>query len=259
MADRACNRCIAKKRRCDHERPVCGTCKKLKLEGECVYPPPQARRGPVAGMSRRAEHRAQQCENALWFLLNLPGVQEAIERVDPEVLRRPFVAAPTASMERAARNEWWGDHTMRQPVDVLMFRDACCGLQRTRTVTSNGHTEEASEAAEPHDAAPSYDGGGNGDGEDDGDYYARRDPQTQSTSHSPPHDATQPERRRDEMRNAMGPSLWQLVTAAIPDDDEPVPRREAEREWAPPMWTAPPPREDYPEGPKRKRRTDLFW
>ncbi|BEI91160.1 uncharacterized protein CcaverHIS019_0312300 [Cutaneotrichosporon cavernicola] len=243
MADRACHRCIAKKRRCDHQRPVCGTCKKLNLEGECSYPPPQLRRGPVAGMSRRAEHRAQQCENALWFLLSLPGVQEAIDRVDPDVLARPFVPAPTANMERGERNEWWGEHTMRQPADVLMFRDACRRLQGDPTAPPNGNGAEAHEA-EP---SPSY------------EYYDHRDPSTQSTTHSPAPDPPQPERRRDEMRNAMGPSLWQLVTAAIPDEDEPEARRGPEAEWARPMWTAPPPRDDYPDGPKRKRRADLFW
>jgi hypothetical protein len=145
-------------------------------------------------------------------------------------------------MERAARNEWWGDHMMRQPADVLVFRDACRRLQER---APNGEVGE-----EPHEAEPEpY----------DTEYYERRPP-TQSTSHSPPPPPDPPTgRRRDEMRNAMGPSLWQLVSAAIPDDDEPTPRREAEREWAPPMWTAPPPRDEYTDGPKRKRRADLFW
>lgn len=56
--------------------------------------------GPVAGMSRRAEHRAQQCENALWFLLNLPGVQEAIERVDPDAVSWQLVPLSRPRLRR---------------------------------------------------------------------------------------------------------------------------------------------------------------
>ncbi|GMK53429.1 hypothetical protein CspeluHIS016_0100150 [Cutaneotrichosporon spelunceum] len=278
MADRACHRCIAKKRRCDHQRPVCGTCKKLNLDGECAYPPPQLRRGPVAGMSRRAEHRAQQCENALWFLLNLPGVQDAIDRVDPDVLTRPFVPAPTADLERGERNEWWGEHTMRQPADILGFRDAC---RRLPGGTRGGQGDHDSHDSAETDVRESHEGhehdghkghqGRNGHERHDG--HAGHDSHTRDSHNShnaEPYDEyyharthspvpqPQPERRRDEMRNAMGPSLWQLVTAAIPDDDEPRRPSGGEDEWARPMWSAPVPREDYPDG-KRKRRADLFW
>lgn len=67
------------------------------------------------------------------------------------------------------------------------------------------------------------------------------------------------------MRNAMGPSLWQLVSAAIPDEEEHEPERRGSpppnREWPPaPMWSAPTERGrvEY-EGAKRKRRADIFW
>lgn len=78
-------------------------------------------------------------------------------------------------------------------------------------------------------------------------------------------------RRRDDlaMRNAMGPSLWQLVTAAIPDDVEDSPQAQREgpagREWpGAPMWSTPPPQMQMPdgddyEGTRRKRRADIFW
>lgn len=36
--------------------------------------------GPVPGLSKRAEWRVQQCENALWYLLNVPGVTAAVRR-----------------------------------------------------------------------------------------------------------------------------------------------------------------------------------
>lgn len=63
---------------CDHKRPSCGLCSKLNLG--CEYPPPQARRGPVAGLGKKAEARVQQCENALWWVLAIPDVAELVRR-----------------------------------------------------------------------------------------------------------------------------------------------------------------------------------
>lgn len=103
------------------------------------------------GLVRIAETRVQECENALWTVLQLPGVQDIIERElvsrlltdhldDAESLRvtvfglqlsqnlsrnTPIPSAPTHNLDPDERPQWWQDHSIRTWGNLLAFREHC--------------------------------------------------------------------------------------------------------------------------------------
>lgn len=189
---------------CDHTRPVCGSCSKLSLD--CEYPPPQARRfvlvpsasadtrGPVAGLSKRAEARVQQCENALWFLMNMPEVQDAVRRHADAALPH----APSGRLDRIERADWWAKHPLEVGGDLLSF------AHESDVLNSGGGSAEGS-------LGNGQPGNGQPDNGISDDYLPH-----EYQYHVP---ADVPRALNSQAsRNAMGPSLWQLVSAAIPDE-----------------------------------------
>ncbi|KAL1413403.1 hypothetical protein Q8F55_001169 [Vanrija albida] len=218
MSSRACLRCISKKRRCDHERPVCGSCRKHAQA--CEYPPPQQRRGPVAGLTKLAETRVQQCENALWFLLSLPEVGAALERIHLEQGELALPSAPTSGLERTERAEWWTEYPLDSTSSLLRFLQQghvmqAAGAQPQPTGTSEASSSSAGLSArsrieEAHTIVVAQDLG-----------YDEQAGSGSTTPNRPygdvlDNDAQQP-------RNTFS-HLWNLVSAAIPDEPCPVTR-----------------------------------
>lgn len=153
--------------------------------------------GPVAGLSKRAESRVQQCENALWFLMTLPEVQDAVRRHSDA----PLPSAPSARLDRIQRAEWWTRHPVLSVNDLLAFAHESDVL--------NGE-DMGFGGVGGVGVGVGVGGVGVGIGEELGDglgYY---------------HEPGDVPRALDAQasRNAMGPSLWQLVSAAIPDEGE---------------------------------------
>ncbi|WVW78070.1 hypothetical protein I302_100021 [Kwoniella bestiolae CBS 10118] len=120
-ADRACLRCIAKKRKCDHERPSCGLC--VKAGHECEYPGKRQKRGPTPGSSKASELRVQQLENALFFVLGVEGVEDCLRgRLAPNQLDEPVPPAPSVSIEKQRLVDLWKARPLRSYLDLLHFR-----------------------------------------------------------------------------------------------------------------------------------------
>lgn len=61
--------------------------------------------GPVPGLSKRAEWRVQQCENALWYLLGLPGVSDAVKTAIASGVPEPPVSKKKGKARRGSEDE----------------------------------------------------------------------------------------------------------------------------------------------------------
>ncbi|WWC86575.1 uncharacterized protein L201_001452 [Kwoniella dendrophila CBS 6074] len=120
-SDRACLRCISKKRKCDHERPNCGSC--VKAGHTCEYPSKRQKRGPTAGSSKASENRIQQLENALYYVMGMEEVVSMLRnRLQSEILQNPLPVAPTAYIERAKLLDMWNEKPLNTHQDLLEFR-----------------------------------------------------------------------------------------------------------------------------------------
>lgn len=77
----------------------------------------RADRGPIAGHSKAAENRAQACEDALWFVLQLEGVKEILQARIAEAIP----PCPLVSSEKAH----WAKYPLRTVGELDDFRRAC--------------------------------------------------------------------------------------------------------------------------------------
>ncbi|WWD00050.1 hypothetical protein V866_006958 [Kwoniella sp. B9012] len=119
-SNRACLRCISKKRKCDHAIPSCGLC--MKAGHVCEYPTERQKRGPTAGSSKACEVRVQQLENALYLLMSTSSVRAALEKKLENIqVDNPLPPAPSASIDRPRLLELWNEKPLKTYKDLLGF------------------------------------------------------------------------------------------------------------------------------------------
>ncbi|GFZ46504.1 hypothetical protein JCM24511_04751 [Saitozyma sp. JCM 24511] len=104
-------------------------------------------------MAKATEARAQQYEDALWYLLGLQEVQAVLSqklRGGPDI-RLP--AAPASRLALKERGEWWSKHPIATLGDLLSYRESCVLLSEARNFTLE---EEPQQSSKPlHDVLPS--------------------------------------------------------------------------------------------------------
>ncbi|KAI9631707.1 uncharacterized protein MKK02DRAFT_41335 [Dioszegia hungarica] len=224
-------------------------------------------RGPIAGYGKAAEERALMCEDALWYLLQMEGVQQIL-RSQPQ--HTPLPHCPLRTRTAAEKSSYWARAPLSSPADLEQFRQECLGAG-TKSFASRPNMDvrggQVSACREPEvegdDESAVEQGLGFGQaGPEDHPYP----PRSLSVSHPPYiHPPYLPEgsaeMSRPQSASAVPPaerSAWdEGLRFALSSNIDPVLANQPRPPW-PPART-PSSGFQVPPSPAEAEESDIFW